>query len=241
VSLGRALRTSLVDLYFNSWRLVPANLVWGAGLIVALMVGPLSLATMALLVLLCVPLGGIQRMAALIARDEPVAFSDFADGMRRFGTAAIAIGLGAVFLAIVFTTNLIIGLGTGEPVGWFMSALALHGLLGLAMFLVAFWPIVADPRRAALGLRGRVVLAGLVVIGRPGRMLALTFVVGVILSVSLILFAALLLVSVAYVSLVAARFVLPMVDELEARLPRSVAMPADDAAVRAQGESAVPR
>jgi hypothetical protein len=241
VSLRRAFRTSLTDLYFNSWRLAPANVVWGAGFVVALLAGPLSLLTLALLVLLCVPLAGIHRMAALIARDEPAAFSDFVDGMRCFGRAAIAVGGGAAILAGVFTTNVIIGLGTGEPIGWVLSALALHGLVALAMFLVAFWPILVDPRRAALDLRGRVVLAGLAVIGRPGRMLALTFVVGVILAVSLILFAAILLVSVAYVSLVASRSVLPMVDELEARLPGRVAGLGADPAATVPGKPSVTR
>jgi hypothetical protein len=60
------------------------------------------------------------------------------------------------------------------------------------------------------------------VIGRPLRLFALTAVVGIVLAVSVVLFAALMIVTVAYVSLVASRYVLPLVDELEARLPRSV-------------------
>ena len=43
MSLRAALRQSLHDFYFNSWRLAPANLVWGAVLILVLLSsGPLT-------------------------------------------------------------------------------------------------------------------------------------------------------------------------------------------------------
>jgi hypothetical protein len=50
-------------------------------------------------------------------------------------------------------------------------------------------------------------------------MIVLTAMIAFILIVSTILFAALVLMSVAYVALVSARVVLPLVDEVEARLP----------------------
>ena len=87
------------------------------------------------------------------------------------------------------------------------------------MLLVAFWPVLVDPARERLPVRRRLVLAGLAVIGRPGRMLAVTAVVGAVLAVSTVLLAAIVLVGVAYASLVGARYVLPLVDHLEARLP----------------------
>jgi len=219
MSLGGALRQSLTDLYFNSWRLAPANLAWGVGFVAMLLAGPLTVLGVAILVLLAVPLVGIHRMAALIARGEAVAISDFVDGMRRYGGRAVIVAVGAVTLGVVFTTNVVVGLDAAGPVGWFMSAMALWGLVGLAMFLVAFWPILVDPQREGLGVRRRLALAGLVVIGRPGRVLVLTTIVGAILVISTVLFAALLIVSVAYVALVSARYVLPLLDALEARLP----------------------
>jgi hypothetical protein len=219
MSLGRALRQSITDFYFNSWRLAPANFAWGVGFVAMLLAGPLSVVGVLLVVLLAVPTAGLYRMAALLARDEPVALSDFVDGMRRYAWPALAVAAGAAILATVFATNVAVGLQAGGPIGWFVSAMALWGLVGLVMFLVAFWPILVDPEREGLGLRRRLALAGLVVIGRPGRLLALTVIQAVILLVSTVLLAAILLVSVAYVSLVAARYVLPLVDELEARLP----------------------
>ena len=218
VSLRGALRTALSDMYFNSWRLAPANLVWGAILIVALFAGPLTVLGLALLVALALPTAGLHRMGALIARGEPASFSDFVDGMRRYALSALAITVGAAALAVVLATNVFVGLEAGNPVGWFISALALWGLLALAMLLVAFWPILVDPRRESLGFRARLALAGLAVIGRPIRMLTLTAVVAAILLVSTVLFAALVMVSVAYVSVVSARYVLPIVDQLEQQL-----------------------
>lgn len=219
MSLRGALRQAFTDFYFNSWRLAPANLVWGLLFGAFVIAGPLTVLGAVLLVLLAIPLAGLHRMAALLARDEPATFSDFVGGMRRYAATALTVGVGALLLAGVFTTNVIVGLQAGGPFGWFMSAMALWGDVALGLWLVAFWPILVDPRREGLGLRRRLALAGLVVIGRPVRMFLLTAVVAAILAVSVVLFAAILLVSVAYVSLVASRYVLPLVDELEARLP----------------------
>lgn len=219
MSLAGALRQALTDFYFNSWRLAPANLVWGVGFIGLLVAGPLTVAGAVILVLLAIPLAGLYRMSALLARDQPAGFSDFVAGMRRHAAHATLVAAGAAALAVVFTTNVALGLDVESPVGWFVTALALWGNVALALLLVAFWPILVDPQREGLGLRRRLALAALVVIGRPIRMLALTAIVATILVVSIVLFAAILLVSVAYVSLVASRYVLPLVDELEARLP----------------------
>jgi uncharacterized membrane protein YesL len=218
MSLAGALRQALTDFYFNSWRLAPANLVWGVGLIALLIAGPVSVVGAVILALLAIPLVGLHRMAALVARDEPAGFSDFLAGMRRYGVPALAMGAASVFLAFVLTTNIVVGIQLGGPVGWFVSAMALYGDVALAMLLVAFWPLLVDPKRQALSLRGRLAMAAYVVIGRPLRMLALTFVVGLVLAISTVLFAALVMVSVAYVSLVSSRYVLPLADEVEQQL-----------------------
>lgn len=216
--LGTALRTAFTDFYFNSWRLAPANLVWGLVLILALLAGPTTLLGAVLLVVLPVPAVGVYRMAAVIARGAPASFADFLGGMRRSGPAAIGTGLGSVLLAVVFATNVVSGFEAGNPIGWFLSGMALWGLVGLAMLLVALFPLLVDPAREALGLRQRLALAGLAVIGRPGRMLALSAMVALVLAVSTVMFALLVMVSLAYVALVSSRYVLPLVDALEARL-----------------------
>jgi hypothetical protein len=224
-SLRRSLREAAVDAYFNSWRLVPANLAWGATLIAILALGAAFAPALLLLGLLAIPLAGLHRMAALISRGEPVALSDFADGVRRGGLSAAVVGFGATSLAAILGTNVLIGFNAGGPLGWFLGTSALYGLVALAGFLLAFWPILADPHRDGVALRRRLALAGLVVVGRPGRILALTLVIGVILAVSIVLLAAIVLIGVAYASLVASRYVLPLVDAVEAgvaagRVPR---------------------
>ena len=218
MSIRAALRQSLTDFYFNSWRLAPANLVWGVGFIAFLVAGPLTLVGAVILIVLAVPLAGVHRMAALVARGEPAGFSDFLGGMRRYALPAIAVAAGAVILAGVFTTNVIVGLQAANPLGWLISAMALWGDVALAMLLVTFWPLLVDPDRPETSLRERLALAAYVVIGRPVRVLGLTLVVGLILAVSTVLFAALIIISVAYISLVSARYVLPMADQVEQQL-----------------------
>lgn len=196
---------------------MPANVVWGV-ILVALLVGAaVWLPLAALTSLLALPVAGLHRMAALLQRGEPAGFSDFLQAMRRFAAPAFALGLASVVLAAVFTTNVFVGLDAGGFVGWSLSALALYGDIGLAMFLVAAWPILVDPLREEVGLGGRLKLAALVNLARPGRMFGLTLVIAALLIVSAFLFAALLTVSVAFVSLVATRYVLPAADRLEGR------------------------
>ena len=217
MTIGRALRQAGVDFYFNSWRFVPANVVWGLGLLLVLFLGLAWPPALVLGVLLAIPVAGIHRMAALIVRGEHASFSDFLGGMRQFALPATAISIGAAMIVAILTTNVVIGFETGGPLGWFLGATALYGEVAVAMFLVAIWPILVDPRHEAVPLRRRLVLAGLVVIGRPGRLFLLTLLILVMLAISTVLLAAIVLVAVGYASLVACRWVLPTVDELESR------------------------
>ena len=168
ISIGQAARAAGSDFYFNSLRFAPANGVWALVVLATLFAAVIWPPATLLLVLSAVPIAGIHRMAALLARGEPTSLSDFTEGMRRFGTPAIGIALAAALAAVVLGTNVAIGFSSDNPIGWFLGASALYGLVALAMFLVAAWPIVVDPRRATVALRRRLQLAGLVLIGRPG-------------------------------------------------------------------------
>lgn len=215
--LGAAFRGAAVDFYYNSWRLLPGNLVWGALLLAILVASITWPPALALLALLSFPFAGLSRLAALLARGDAASFADFATGMRRAFWPALVTGIAAVVLAATFTFNIFFGLQVGGPVGWSFSALAFYGDIGLAMVLVAFWPILVDPVREGLPLRRRLWLAVLVNLARPGRMFVLTLLIVALLLVSTVLVAVLLTVAVAYVSLVAARYVLPLADRLEGR------------------------
>lgn len=213
--LGTVLRTAATDFYFNSWRLVPANLVWGLSLVAVVVLAAMWTPAIALLPILAVPTTGVMRMAAMVARGQDLGFSDFGAGMARSWREAVLVGVAGVLLAVVFTSNLVIGLGSGNPVGWLFGAFALYGDIGLAMMAVATWPILVDPLREGLPLGRRLRLAALVNLAWPGRMAGLTLLLTVLMVVSTIAFAAALMVSVAYASLVAARYVLPLADRIE--------------------------
>lgn len=217
MSIGRAIRLAAIDFYFNSLRFVPANAAWALGALVVLFLAVAWPPAIVLGAALAIPVAGLHRMAALLARGEATSLSDFVDGMRRFGATAAAVAAGASILAFVLTTNMVIGLESGSPIGWFLGATALYGAIALAMFLVAVWPILVDPQRESTPVRRRLQLAGLVVIGRPGRLFLLTAIVIVVLAASVVILAGIVLVGVAYTSLLATRWVLPAADELEAR------------------------
>ena len=204
-------------MYFNSLRFVPANLAWTI-VVLAVLFAAINWPPAVLLgVLVAVPIVGMHRMAALLTRGEPTSISDFLDGMRRFGLAAAGITAGVAILGVVLVTNVVTGFGSSSPLGWFVGATALWGLVALAMAVVAIWPVLVDPRREDRPLRRRLQLAGLVVIGRPGRLFVLTLLIAAILVVSTALLGVIVLVGVAYASLLATRWVLPTADDLEAR------------------------
>jgi hypothetical protein len=127
------------------------------------------------------------------------------------------LGIASVVVAVVFTANVGLGLAQGTLAGGVFAVLALYADLALAIYLVAAWPIVVDPVRETMSFRGRLRLAFYVVASRFVRLLALTLVVMAILLVSTVLFAALVTISVAYVSLVGTRYVLPAADRFEGR------------------------
>jgi len=217
VSIGQAVRLAAVDFYYNSWRFVPANVAWSIALLAILFAAVTWTPAIVLAVLLAMPIAGMHGMAAQLARDEPAGLSDFVEGMRRFGLRATGLLAVAAMLAAVLVTNLFTGIGSDSPLGWFVGATALWGLVALAMFVVALWPVLVDPSREATPLRRRLQLAAMVVVGRPGRLFLLTALIAATLIASTALLGVIVLVGVAYASLLATRWVLPAVDELEAR------------------------
>jgi len=217
VSIGRATRQAATDLYFNSLRFVPANVLFALGVLAVLFATALWPPAIVLTLALAAPLAGIHRMAALLARGEAASIGDFVDGVRRFGLRATGIAALLAILVAVLVTNVITGFESGGPIGWFLGATALWGLVAVAMFAVAIWPVLVDPRHEAAALRRRVQLAGLVLIGRPGRLFLVTLAIAAILVGSTALLGAIVLVGVSFSSLLATRWVLPAVDELESR------------------------
>jgi hypothetical protein len=218
-SIPGALRASAIDVFYNSWRLVPANIAWGVGFVAIALLG-LSAPVLGLLLvpLLALPTVGLFRIAALIARGEAVSLADGFSAWRRYLVPAMLAGVVITIGVVVSTWDFVGGILSDSLVGWVLGTMAAWGLLLVLAVSLAFWPLLVDPARAERPVRERLRLAGLLVVAYPVRMAALLVVVVTILVASTVAFAALVTISMAYVALVSSRWVLPAADRLEERL-----------------------
>lgn len=224
-TLRGALRAGVRDLYDHVIRVVPVNVLFGALLIASLVAwgtwGPVAGIVVA--VPLAIPIAGIARLGALATRGEDVNLSDALDMLRTRPVAVLAGWCASLVATVVLGVNLATGILTGGVVGIGLATLAFWGL-GVSFAVgFAFWPLLADPRRAHRPAREAARLAGLLVLAHPLRLGALTIVLVAILALSTLAFAALLTISVGLVQLVACRYVLPAADRLEAHLARAEA------------------
>jgi uncharacterized membrane protein YesL len=215
--LRSAFRTAAIDFYYQSIRLVPANVLWGIGLLgilaVAMAGGPIV--TLVACPFLAIPYVGVARLAALTARGRDVVLSDIWRAYRQFGLPALGIGAGATLGVAILGSNVIVGATAGGLAGWAFATLAASGLLAIWVVSLPLWILLVDPERADRSLGDRLRLAVLLVLAAPGRSTALALLLTIVLFISTVAFAALLTVAVSYTALVAARYLLPMSDRLE--------------------------
>lgn len=216
--LGVAIRAAFSDYYFNSMRLVPANVAWGAGLIVVVLVGLVwPLGGLLLLPLLALPTAGIFRLAARIVRVAPDAGrQDILWPYRHAVRPALLLGVGLVAATVILATNLLVGIGQGQPGGWVLATLAGWGLVAVWGATLVVWPLIVDPAREAQPLLARLRLAAALLLVQPLRIGALAIAVAITTAISAVLTAALLTISVSFIALVACRVVYPAADRLEA-------------------------
>jgi hypothetical protein len=217
--LWLALRKATVDFYYHSIRLVVANLIWGVPFFVvwSLAVSGAAFVAVVLSPFLAVPWVGVVRLAALIARDDDVVLSDAFGAYRRYLVPALAAGAATTVAVVILGSNLVVGLGSGGPVGWVFATLAGWGIaIGVAVSL-AFWPILVDTRRGGRGLLATARLAALVVAAYPMRMGGLALIVIAVAAIATVAAAAIATIAVAWIALAACRVVLPLADRLEDR------------------------
>lgn len=211
-----AVRLALSDLYYHSIRLVPANLAWGIASLavgwVAVTVSPVV--ALLLAPLLAFPLLAVVRLAGLIVRGHDVVLSDASNVVRRRPGRTLLAGIATEGAVIVLTANVAIGLMTGAPLGLGLAVLAGWGLLAVALTVLPFWVILADPERPDIGVVEAARLAAGLLLVRPGRLIALSIVLAAVLAVATVLMAAVLTVGVAYAALLTARTVLPAADDI---------------------------
>ena len=219
-SLGAVVRAAVSDYYFNSMRLVAANLVWGFVLALIVLAGIVSpLLGLVLLPLLALPTAGLFRIAARIVRGGTgVGLRDIAWPYRHMPGRWLVVGVVVVAAGLVLGTNTLVGLVGGEPAGWAVATLAGWGLVVLWCGALVSWPLLVDPARAATSLGEVLRLAGGSLLANPLRFAGLGLAMAVVTAISIALTAAILTVSVAFVALVACRSVFPAADRLEPTL-----------------------
>ena len=218
--LGTVVRAALNDYYFNSMRLVAANLVWGLALALILVVGLVSpLLSLALLPLLAFPTAGVFRLAARIVRVEPAAgLRDIAWPYRHAPGRWLLSGIVVVAVGLMLATNVVVGLTGGEPARWAIATLAGWGLVVLWCGALVAWPLLVDPERSEMSLRDGLRLVGGLLLAHPLRFAGLGISMAVVTAISFVLTAAILTISVAFVALVVCRSVYPAADRLEPAL-----------------------
>ena len=219
-SLPGALRRAAVDFYYQSIRLVPANVVWGI-VLVALGWAAIVLGIWVAIVgapLLGPPLAGIYRLAGLVTRGRHVVLTDAFAAARELFVPAVVLAAAFVWGLGLLVLNVAVGINASNPLGWVFATLSGWGGVALLIYAVVVWPLIADPARAAEPARERARLAGYVVLAAPFRMFALAVVVVVLTVVSTIAFAALVTISVAFIALASSHLVLPDADRLVERL-----------------------
>lgn len=219
-SLPGAIRRALVDFFYNSIRLVPANVLWGAVLIalgwLAIVVG-VWLAILGL-PLLGLPLVGIYRLAGHITRGEEVVLSDVVTAARQQFLPAIAFAAAVAWGLGLLAFNVVAGLASSNLLGYGIATLAGWGFVAFSIYAVVAWPVLADPARTGEPLRNRLRLAAYLVLAAPFRMAALTLLAVVLWVVSTIAFAAIVTITVSFVACLSTRVVLPDADRLAERL-----------------------
>ena len=220
IGLGSALRRAVVDCYYQSIRLVPANLAWGVGLVAVVFAAlagwwpPLVVAA----AVLAVAWIGVVRLATLIVRGRDVVLSDVPAAWRRWLVPGLAAGSLLAAGVVVLWVNLLSGLAAGGVLGWSLATLSGWGLILGWPFALAYGPILLDPDRDGIRAAEAARLSALLMLARPLRMVLLGTILAAVAIVSTLLMAAIVTVSAAFIAVAAARVVLPAADELEGRL-----------------------
>jgi len=215
--MGRVVRAAFSDFYFNSGRLVAANVIWGVtavGVWLVWLVSPVL--ALLLAPLLAFPTVGIFRLAArIVRRDGQPSVRDALVAYRDYAGPTILLGLATVAAILILGTNAIVGLSQSEPFGWFVGTLAAWSLIILWCATIVAWPIVVDPARASDPLGMRLRLVGLLLLANPVRLALLGALVAIVTVVSTVLLAAILTISVSFLALIACRYVYALADRFE--------------------------
>lgn len=215
--LGTTVRQAALDLYYNFASFIPANLVFGVGLIV--LAGATAGTPWGWLVgIALVPLtAACMALATTLVRDGHTDLGEFV-AILRHPWSVLALGVAQLAITAVLVVDLMVGSALGTAIGGVLTVSAVYGLAILWIYAVVAWPIVLDPTRRADPLRARLRLAAALLVTRPLRMTALAVLVAIFLAIATILVAAIVTFALALAWLVVAREVLPAADRLDGRV-----------------------
>lgn len=212
------LREAASDLYYHSLRLVAGNLLWGVVLLATLWLGVTAPPLLPIGGVALVPISiGLMRMATSVVREGHTVMSDFGAAFRPRAWRHLALGIGQLMLLVVAAVDLLIGVQLGGMLGTFLAMSAIYMLFAVWGLGVTCWPVLLDPLRDDEPIRQKLRLGVAVALTGPVRLTGVALLLIAFLAVSTILAALLLTVAVAFVFLVAARYVLPAADRLEGR------------------------
>jgi hypothetical protein len=210
-------RQAALDLYYGFSSFIPANVIFGVGLVV--LVGVAANSPWGWLVgIALVPVtAGCMALATSLVRDGHTDLGEFA-AVLRHPWPALGLGVAQLAIGAVLVVDLMVGSTLGSAVGGVLAVSAVYGLAILWVYAVVAWPIVLDPRRRGEPLTARLRLAAALLVTRPVRMTTLAVLVGIFLAIATILVAAIVTFALALAWLVVAREVLPAADRLEGKV-----------------------
>lgn len=215
--LGAAVGAAASDLYYNSVRLVSANVLWGISLVLVAFVVSGSLVLAPLLILMVPITMGLMGMATTLVRRRRLFWSDSIDAMRPRFWRLLAIGVAQLLLTGVAAADVLIGLQLPGVLGPVVVVGGVYTLAAIWLLATTTWPLLLDPERARDTLRSGLRLGFLLALAHPLRMGGVAAFLALFLLASGILAAALVTVSGALAMLTAAHYVLPAADRLEGR------------------------
>ena len=215
--LGSAIREAGLDLYYNSVRLVPANVLWGFSVLTVVFLASRDLILSPLLVLAVLPTLALMGMVTTLVRRRRLFWSDSIDALRGRVWALFGIGVAQVVMSAVAAADVLIGLQMTGLLGPVVVVGGFYTLAAIWLLAIATWPLLLDPERARDGVRRSLRLGLLLALAHPIRLGALALLIAAFLVISTVLAAAIMTISGALAMLVAAHYVLPAADRLEGR------------------------
>jgi hypothetical protein len=206
MSARRALGLAVVDLYRNSWRLVPVNAALGAVLVFAVVAAVAVPALLSLAVLAGPLVVALAYSSVTLVRTGNLALADAWDGLRLYWRRGLALGAAGVGLGVVAV--LAVRFYARSSFGWPFAFFTVYLVVLLGIYAVVLTMVtVAEP---ALSLGAAARAAATLVAQRPGATLLFGLA---LLLVNVAGFAAavmpFLTITIAYSFVAVAHFVLP--------------------------------